>query len=127
MTSAPPDPDDWRLLKGQQEYLNGVALTWRRYQALRTNWEHEHCDFCWTKFLDTNYADGHAQTLANEPENNHGAGYTTIGGDGVDAGEFRICEPCFEDFAERFGWSVVMSDPESWPYQCEAQSAADRR
>jgi hypothetical protein len=60
-------PDDWRRT-GQEDYLGGVRLTWKRYQALTAQWEHEHCAFCWQKFLDANYSELHRQWLEKHPE-----------------------------------------------------------
>jgi hypothetical protein len=49
---------------GQEQYLPGVTLTWKRYQALRADWEHEHCVFCFHKFLDPTYSPSHAEWTA---------------------------------------------------------------
>jgi carboxylate-amine ligase len=35
-------PHDWRRL-GQEDYLRGAKLTWKNYQVLSAEWEHEHC------------------------------------------------------------------------------------
>jgi len=110
------ESDDWRRA-GQEKYLLGERLTWKRYQALRGNWEHEHCAFCFQKFLDASYSELARQALIDEPDKNDPAGYTTVGGDGQEpAGKHWICKQCFEDLAQEFSWTVVDSDPEGWPY-----------
>jgi hypothetical protein len=109
-----PDADDWRR-GGQEKYLLGATLTWRRYQALRKTWEHEHCEFCWAKFLDANFSRAAAEALAADPEL-LAEGYTEAPGGSLPPGEHWICRPCFEDFREEFGWTVVASDPNEWPY-----------
>jgi hypothetical protein len=109
-----PSADDWRR-RWQEDYLRGATLTWRRYQALSANWEHEHCEFCWAKFLDANYSPVHAETLKSDPEV-LAEGYTEAPGGSQPAGEHWICPQCFEDFRDEFGWTVVPSDPNAWPY-----------
>jgi len=80
---------DWRL-QGQEKYLKGVTLVPRRYRrsAPNPNWDHDHCEFCWAKFM---------------VEDAHGLhhGYATHD-------DYRwICEKCFEDFKSMFEWKVV--------------------
>jgi hypothetical protein len=87
-----PSESDWRL-QGQEAYLTGVQLTWRPYRPSRTNpnWEHDHCEFCWAKFM----MDDAPDVLK--------AGYCTLD-------EYRwICKGCFDDFRVRFQWRVVDS------------------
>jgi hypothetical protein len=108
--------DDWRRA-GQEKYLRGARLTWKRYQALRGDWEHEHCAFCWQKFLDAHYSEWARSELADKPQENDASGYTTVGGAGQEpAGEHWICKQCFEDFVEEFAWTTIESDPDAWPY-----------
>ena len=85
----PREPDDWRLT-GQERYLRGATLVRKRWVAPRPEWDHDHCAFCWAKF-------------PHEVEE----GYTTTEAHPSGAGYHWICEPCFGDFAERFGWRVV--------------------
>jgi hypothetical protein len=80
--------DDWRLF-GQENYLQGVTLYRRVWTQTRPHWDHDHCEFCFAKFM----AEG----------GDYAEGYTT-------ADEYHwICVPCFADFRARFGWQV---DPE---------------
>lgn len=107
--------DDWRRT-GQEDYLKGARLTWKRFQAYSGNWEHEHCVFCWKKFLDANYASWMREALESGSEEHAGHGYTTKRQGDLPAGGYWICRPCFDDFASEFEWTVEDSDPEAWPY-----------
>ena len=116
-------PDDWRR-RGQEPFLQGARLTLKRYQALTAQWEHEHCAFCWHKFLDPSYAESHRRALEQQPGEHSAEGYTTLKSDTVKAGEWWICKRCFEDFKVEFGWVVSETDPKAWPYE---QPEPDRR
>jgi len=83
--------DDWRL-NGQEAYLAGVVLIRRAYRpsALSPSWDHDHCEFCGTKFVS---AVGSTEcTLAYATED-----------------EYRwVCDGCFADFQDRFQWVVKL-------------------
>ncbi|HEU4973836.1 MAG TPA: hypothetical protein VFT50_02010 [Baekduia sp.] len=111
----PAAPDDWRR-QGQEDYLRGARLTWKRYQALSAQWEHEHCEFCWQKFLDAEYSPEHRRALEERSDDIEPAGYTNLAAGDVPAGKWWICKRCFEDFADEIEWVVVESDPDAWPY-----------
>jgi hypothetical protein len=80
-----PGSSDWRL-RGQQNYLAGATLVrrpYRRYAANR-DWDHDHCAFCWAKFM-----------VEDVPGVLH-EGYAT-------QDDYHwICSSCFEDFREEF-------------------------
>lgn len=82
------DDSDWRL-QGQERFLLGAALQKSRYSSPRSDWDHDHCEFCGAKFT----ADGVPDGL---PE-----GFTTADRDRW------VCPTCFEDFRTRFGWSQI--------------------
>lgn len=80
-------PDDWRLT-GQERYLLGAKLHWSRWTRPKVEWDHDHCEFCWAKFMEEDL-----------PEMLH-FGYTT-------PNRYRwICKECFEDFKDHFQWQV---------------------
>ncbi len=83
-----PDNADWRV-GGQERYLTGATLRWQEYRAPRADWDHDHCAFCWAKFME-----------GSAPNVQH-AGYTT-----ADTKHW-ICKQCFMDLRERFKWKVV--------------------
>ena len=101
------EENDWRLT-GQERYLQGAALTWKRYHARSETWEHEHCAFCWAKFMDPDFSDAYRQHIAEHPDVLT-EGYTTTAEHHHGADHHWICKPCFDDFAERFHWRVVPS------------------
>ena len=81
------DDKDWRLTN-QEKYLTGVSLVRRRYEPIPPN-DHDHCEFCWKKFMVQDYPD-----VLHE-------GYATLD-------NYRwICESCFRDFHKRFRWQIV--------------------
>lgn len=92
MTLARPvvNEADWRL-QGQERYLRGAVLQRTPYSPYRDGWDHDHCEFCGSKFTAEDRVEGLRE------------GYST-------PDRYRwICPTCFEDFRERFGWSVIES------------------
>ena len=84
------DKNDWRL-QGQEKYLKGVTLYLKKYITSGNAWDHDHCEFCWAKFMVEDY-----------PRVLH-IGYATMD-------EYHwVCEACFKDFEEMFGWPVIES------------------
>ena len=77
--------EDWRILPWHGEKFTGLTLFRRLWKATPDN-DHDHCVFCWDKFA--------------EYDGCRHEGYCTE--DGMD----WICEVCFDDFKERFGWRV---------------------
>ncbi len=93
--------NDWRI-RDQEDYLMGVSLIHKSFKSNlsamvmpnenpRKYNDHEHCDFCWHKFME-NY---------NGMEDCSTDGYCTLDG------RTWICEKCFKDFMELFKWTVV--------------------
>jgi hypothetical protein len=80
-----PAQDDWRR-QGQEKYLKGLSLFHRTYRPYRSEWEHDHCEFCGNKF-----------SLSDRDLTK---GYSTKDG------YHWICGDCFEDFREEFNWQV---------------------
>jgi hypothetical protein len=102
------DGDDWRLT-GQESYLWRAIWVRKRYRAPSETWEHDHCEFCWAKFMDPDFSpaaraliDGHPDVLIE--------GYASTEGHPREADYHWVCERCFADFSQRFGWEVV-SEP----------------
>lgn len=80
---------DWRL-QGQEAFLKDIVLYRRKYTPLRSDWEHDHCEFCGKKF---------SAEIGDETE-----GYSTADG------YHWICRVCFADFLQKFNWQVVDID-----------------
>jgi hypothetical protein len=66
-------------------------------------WDHDHCEFCWTKFMSSDYP-LEQQEWRNEHPEILTAGYTLA------ESQIRriwICPTCFSDFRDRFGWTLA--------------------
>ncbi len=77
---------DWRL-RGQEGYLSGKTLYYRKWADFRKHCEHDHCEFCWDKFSEA------SDTLSE--------GYTT------EDNYYWICEDCYNSFKEMFNWTLI--------------------
>jgi hypothetical protein len=78
--------DDWRL-QGQEKYLLGATLYFKKYKDRITTTDHDHCEFCFKKFSD-------------EIPDALTEGYTT-------QQDYRwICQECYQDFNDVFKWHV---------------------
>lgn len=81
--------DDWRLM-GQERFLSGATLYWRVWHETRPRWDHDHCAFCFEKFMDR----------ADVPDVLR-EGYATDD-------EYRwVCAGCASDFADRFKLKLI--------------------
>jgi len=85
-----PDMSDW-LLSGQERYLQGARFRWQTYQPPRPGWDHDHCEFCYAKFMDIDAPD-----VLRE-------GYVSDKG-------YWVCSDCFPTFRDRFAWELAPSD-----------------
>jgi hypothetical protein len=80
------DRNDWRFFR-QDEYLQDVPLTFSRYYPKNPTSDHEHCEFCGSKF--------------SMQQGNLHEGYCTL-----DA-YYWICKECYVDFRKMFNWIIV--------------------
>lgn len=72
--------NDWRIT-GDEDFLLGARIV----RSVYNDGDHEHCVFCWYKLMK-------------------GAeGYVT------EDGKYWICENCFRDFYEPFGWILELT------------------
>jgi hypothetical protein len=79
---------DWRL-RGQERYLGRARLRRAQYRPPSTAWDHDHCEFCNAKLADWVASDVLREGWQTEDE-------------------YRwICDACFEDFREQFGFEVL--------------------
>jgi hypothetical protein len=112
---TPVDPDDWRL-QGQDRWCRGLVFKWAwwaptptiRYKPDGTTepaiWGHDHCEFCWREFCDTDHDCGDGSRPLTE-------GWAARGPAGRPEEERRdnyhwVCTTCFEDFKDYFGWTI---------------------
>lgn len=77
--------DDWRL-NGQEKYLKNAVLKSLNFCERTTKTDHEHCEFCTDKISE--YPDTLNRGYCTEDEYHW------------------ICDTCFEDFRELFGFTV---------------------
>lgn len=77
---------DWRILPWHEEKLSGAELIYHPWCKTAKN-DHDHCAFCWEKFAEN-------EGCLHE-------GYSTKDG------YYWICNPCFQDFKERFRWNAI--------------------
>ena len=84
------DESDWRLTT-QENFLKGVTLVHRSYCRYPpdTTSDHDHCELCWAKFMVEDYPDVLHQGCATTDDYHW------------------ICEKCFDDFKDLFGWTVI--------------------
>ena len=68
--------------------LKGATLVWRSYEPAGPKNDHDHREFCQTKFMR-----GGADTLYE--------GYSTSDR------QRWVCKQCFDDFVDLFGWKVT--------------------
>ena len=102
------EDDDWRLT-GQEKYLHGAKLVRKAYHAQSATSEHEHCEFCWAKFMDPAFSEEHREFIVANPDVLT-EGFAVQGrspGGGLDDDFWWVCPGCVADMTERFEWTVV--------------------
>ena len=83
---------DWRE-QGQEKYLNGLAFSKQEYAKYSDSWEHDHCEFCGSKFCEENTSLSNSICLHE--------GYAT-------EDKYRwICDKCFNDFKKKYNLKVA--------------------
>jgi len=85
------EANDWRL-QGQERHLRKRAWLWKAYRRPREDWDHDHCAFCWAKFMEP----GTPGTLHE--------GYAT------ENDYYWVCKTCFDDFKQMFEWTLASGD-----------------
>jgi len=80
--------NDWREM-GQERYLKGISLTWKKYTATPENEDHNHCEFCFKKFMEIVGEDILTEGYASK-DNKH-----------------WVCKQCFTDFKEEYKWKIT--------------------
>ena len=89
--------DDWRRM-GQEKFLPpGTTFVRRPYRAYSDSWDHDHCEFCGTKLVESGSPTARLADVLTQ-------GFTTTAEHPRGADYHWVCEPCFRDFAEEFGW-----------------------
>ena len=98
--------DDWRI-RDQETYLRGATLIKKHYWNRRPDDDHDHCEFCWAKFMVEPYPGATEEILA--------VGYAVQDRSADEAfpnDYYWVCPTCVADFAKRFDWTFI-EDPGS--------------
>jgi hypothetical protein len=89
MADGNAEPEgDW-LLQGQERYLKGQTLRWKRWWSYRDGWDHDHCEFCWRDICDEGQPEADLFGWVTEDDYHW------------------ICANCCEEFMEQFEWKLV--------------------
>jgi hypothetical protein len=80
--------NDWRL-HGRTNHLQNAVMVWKTYQPAGETKTHDHCEFCWRKFVEGDGSDGLHRGYCTEDEYHW------------------VCPQCFEDFKELLGLTVA--------------------
>ena len=75
--------NDWRI-RNQMEYLYQMEWIKSNYYTNQKEWDHDHCEFCMTKFDNTD-------VIAYKSKE----------------GYYWICENCLKDFFNMFKWKII--------------------
>jgi hypothetical protein len=83
------EKDDWRLNFGKEpEFYKKYKWVLKKWSQTRDNSDHDHCEFCNAKFMDTEGPNILPQGWTDENET------------------YWICEGCFEDFRKMYQWDI---------------------
>ena len=83
---------------GQEAYLPpGTTFLRRAYRAYSDSWDHDHCELCTAKLAESGSGAARDDDVLTE-------GFATSAEHPRGADYHWVCEPCFRDFAEEFGW-----------------------
>lgn len=98
-----PTAADGRL-RNPRDRLKDANLRWKRYRRWTSTWRHGACEFCRTEFSES-----------GEPGTLH-SGYSVLGAGPAGQDDYSwVCTVCFEDFRDRFGWTVLGPGAEPQP------------
>jgi hypothetical protein len=90
--------EDWRL-GGNERLFRGAVFTRKTYRRWSTEWDHDHCAFCWAAFAEVDSASDTKGSLHE--------GYSTAGPPADPRDDYYwVCATCFDDFREHLGWSL---------------------
>ncbi|MCD4654831.1 hypothetical protein K8T06_12965 [bacterium] len=72
-----------------RKYLKSITLSFKPYSKFREGMDHDHCVFCYAKFMDSDASDVLREDYATQDDYHW------------------VCLQCFKDFKEIFEWTVV--------------------
>lgn len=109
--------DDWR--RSSPGVARGAHFHWNQYLAPKPAWDHDHCLFCWAKFVPEEEKSQHL--TGGDEHTIYSSGYATVEAEGSGSG--WVCRPCFEDFADELG--LVVEDSSAGPASAEVAFGCD--
>ena len=77
---------DWRI--DNAKWTRGAVLRLQKYVPPRQDWDHDHCEGCWAKFMQSDAPDIQSEGYVTEDNR-------------------WICAECFHDLHEAMGWKLV--------------------
>jgi hypothetical protein len=78
--------DNWRIDNAKS--TRGSVLYFRKYKRFSEDWDHDHCEACWAKFMEIASAEILTEGYATEDN-------------------YRwICPQCFQDLKEEMHWKL---------------------
>ena len=84
--------DDWRLTRGQDEYMQNVKFRYAKFISENGDVNaHEHCEFCWHKFMEN------PMDLSDCSDK----GYVSIDK------KYWVCEECFQEFRQFLHLEII--------------------
>jgi hypothetical protein len=78
---------DWRI--DNAKHTKGATLIFKRYNSPSQQWDHDHCEGCWAKLMES----GSKDTLVE--------GYVT------EDNSRWICPDCFRELKDVMGWKLA--------------------
>jgi hypothetical protein len=96
----PASPDDWR--RTSPGAPKGTHFRWREYVAPRPDWDHDHCLFCWAKFVPR--SEEGKEWLGRDSHTIYFDGYATV--EPSEPGCEWVCQRCFNDFSEEMEFVI---------------------
>jgi hypothetical protein len=78
---------DWRADNAKR--TRGAILRFQKYTCPREDWDHDHCEGCWAKFMES----GSSEVLTE--------GYVT------DDSSHWICPECYRDLQQEMQWKLA--------------------
>jgi hypothetical protein len=77
---------DWRI--DNAKWTREAVLRLQKYTRPSEDWDHEHCEGCWAKFMESDSSDVLTEGYVTEDNTRW------------------ICPECFRDLHEEMGWKL---------------------
>ena len=79
---------DWRI--DNARWTRDAVLQFKKYVRPREDWDHDHCEACWAKLMDSVLADVLTEGYVTEDNR-------------------WVCPQCFSDLKEEMGWKLGLA------------------